>query len=231
MIFITGDTHMPLDMNKLSFERFPIQGELTKQDYVIVCGDFGGIWDGEKHDAECLRDLEDRSFTTLFIDGNHENFDLLNAFPMESWNGGKIHRINDSVLHLMRGQIFQLENKTFFTMGGGNSIDKEYRLPGRSWWSQEMPSEVEYDEARKNLKLHGNKVDYIITHAAPENLMCQFHPQHDDERELNLFLQGVMDMVEYRHWYFAHLHEDRIMDDKHRGLYHDVLLLDANTNR
>lgn len=33
--------------------------------------------------------LNDRPFTTLFVDGNHENFDLLNAYPVENWHGGK----------------------------------------------------------------------------------------------------------------------------------------------
>lgn len=225
MIFITGDTHAPLDMGKLSLERFPIQEELTKVDYMLVCGDFGGVWDGGSHDKVCIDDFNKRTFTTLFVDGNHENFDLLDAYPVEVWNGGKVHRISDSVIHLMRGQVFNLEGQTFFTMGGGNSIDKQFRLPGRSWWPQEMPSQAEYDEALVNLGKHKYMVDYIITHAAPENLMCLFHPKHDDERELNLFLQDVVDKTQYRKYLFAHLHEDRILDEKHRVLYHDVILL------
>lgn len=83
MIFITGDTHMPIDMGKLSRERFPIQDQLTKDDYVIICGDFGGVWDGRWHDKRCMDDLNARNFTTLFIDGNHENFDLLDRMPVE----------------------------------------------------------------------------------------------------------------------------------------------------
>lgn len=43
MIYITGDTHIPIDIGKLSTSRFPKQKSLTKDDYVIVCGDFGGV--------------------------------------------------------------------------------------------------------------------------------------------------------------------------------------------
>ena len=33
--------------------------------------------------------------TFVFLDGNHENFDFLATFPVEQWNGGKIHRISN----------------------------------------------------------------------------------------------------------------------------------------
>ncbi len=225
MIFVTGDTHGTLDTDKFLQRHFPIHDELTRQDYMIICGDFGGVWDGGKHDTAVLDFYAEQNFTTLFVDGNHENFDILDALPVEEWNGGKVHRVRDSIIHLMRGQIFQLGEQSIFTFGGGNSIDKEYRLAGRSWWPQEMPSAAEREEAMKNLQKHSFKVDTILTHAAPESLMCLFHPEHKDEQELNTFLQEIMDKTEYSRWYFGHLHEDRILDDRHRALYDDVILL------
>ena len=72
-------------------------------------------------------------------------------YPEEIWNGGRVHRIRPNILHLMRGQVF--------TMGGGYSIDAAMRIPGRSWWPEEMPSDDEYAEAWTNLAAHGNKID------------------------------------------------------------------------
>lgn len=43
-IFITGDTHG--DFSRFEKSRFPEQDALTKDDVVIICGDFGGGWDG-----------------------------------------------------------------------------------------------------------------------------------------------------------------------------------------
>ena len=40
MIFITGDTHGDW-INRLRTKVFPEQKEMTKDDYVIICGDFG----------------------------------------------------------------------------------------------------------------------------------------------------------------------------------------------
>ena len=42
-IYITGDCHA--DFRKFNNENFPEQKSLDKKDYVIVCGDFGGVWD------------------------------------------------------------------------------------------------------------------------------------------------------------------------------------------
>ena len=107
MIYITGDTHIPYDVTKLTTKAFPEQKKLTKNDYVLICGDFGGVWTGPGgSDDFWLRWFKRKRFTTLFVDGNHENFSLLNQYPVELWNGGKVHRVTDHVIHLMRGQLF-----------------------------------------------------------------------------------------------------------------------------
>ena len=40
-IFVTGDMHRDYDFLRFNTNSFPIQNELTKNDYVIVAGDFG----------------------------------------------------------------------------------------------------------------------------------------------------------------------------------------------
>ena len=78
MIYITGDCHR--EYRRFNTQNFPEQKEMTKKDYVIVCGDFGGVWSFEKEDKEekhLLDWLEEKPFTTLYVDGNHENFDRL----------------------------------------------------------------------------------------------------------------------------------------------------------
>jgi len=75
MIYITGDCHG--DFWKLSPNVFYEQKEMTKDDYLIICGDFGGIWYPEGSDNALLYEkkldwLNSLPFTTLFVDGNHE---------------------------------------------------------------------------------------------------------------------------------------------------------------
>lgn len=47
-VWITGDTHGDW-MNRLKVDSFPEQKELTKNDFIIICGDFG-IWDNSKRE-------------------------------------------------------------------------------------------------------------------------------------------------------------------------------------
>ena len=175
MIWATGDCHG--NFERFRPEYFPEQAQMTKDDVVVVTGDFGGIWFGDARDDEALGCLESLPFTLAFVDGNHENYDALASYPAEKWQGGKIHRIRPHVLHLMRGQIYELEGYRFFTMGGAKSHDIEdgildpddpnfgrkflmlqrrprsrYRINHISWWAQELPSDEEYaDSAARSI--------------------------------------------------------------------------------
>lgn len=124
MIYITGDCHS--NFERFNEENFSIQKEMTKDDYVIICGDFGGVWTFEEESSrekEVLDWLNEKNFTTLFVDGNHENFTRLYNYPVEEWHGGKVHKIRDSVLHLMREEIFEINNNKILTFGGAKSHD------------------------------------------------------------------------------------------------------------
>jgi hypothetical protein len=225
MIFITGDTHIPLDISKLNSDKFPQQKELTKNDYVIICGDFGGIWYGNEKDNYWLNWLEKKNFTTLFVDGNHENFAALSQYEECSWNGGKVQFIRPSVIHLMRGYVFDLEGIKIFAMGGARSSDRMFRTVGKSWWPQEMPNAEEIRRARQNLAINDNQVDIMITHDAPQSIarMIDFAKSEDDE--LMPFFDELRNTVGYRHWYFGHFHEDWKVDESHTAVYNKIIQL------
>ena len=123
MVFLTGDCHG--NFRRFGRRYFPEQGTMDREDYVILCGDFGGVWAGTPEENYWLDWLEEKPFTTLFVDGNHENFDRLTAPPVHTWHGGNIHHVRPHVLHLMRGQLYKIGGRTFFTMGGAKSHDVE----------------------------------------------------------------------------------------------------------
>lgn len=211
MIYITGDTHG--SAARLSRETMPFAERWTKRDTLIVCGDFGYLFTGGPREELALRELSFRPYNIAFVDGNHENFDLLGGYPAMEWRGGQARRIRRNIYHLLRGQVYEMEGHTLFTMGGGYSIDHARRYEGVDWWPAEMPSPEEYTAARKALARCGNDVDYVVTHAAPERVMKQIYADHEGERELNEFFQWMVDNVTYKRWYFGHLHMDLAMDD------------------
>lgn len=228
-VFVTGDIHSEI-YPRFNTKNFAAQKELTKNDYVIVLGDFGIPWFNDRSDQHMLKELQKRNFTTLFIDGNHENYDYLNNLPVETWNGGKIHKINDSVYHLMRGQVFNIDNHTFFTFGGARSHDisdgiiendenvKEnvkrmnrlgkhyYRINHVSWWKEEMPKVDEFKEGIANLEQHNYRIDFVLTHDAPTSIRAQMLVS--DKDPLSEFLQTIKQKTEYKCWYFGHMHQD-----------------------
>lgn len=220
-IFITGDTHGASEIGRLN-KTFSVGRELDKDDYLVVCGDFGLVWADRSKYSYWLRWLDKKPFTTLFVDGNHENFDMLEAMDVERWHGGMVHRVNDSVLHLMRGQVFDIAGRSFFCMGGARSVDKARRTPHISWWPQEIPSSEERAVAWAALDAHGWKVDYVLTHCAASTAQRQLNPMYEND-ELTLFLGDVERRLDYRRWFFGHYHEDRAIDDRQTAIFEDVI--------
>ena len=227
MIYITGDTHGDW-MSRLNANSFPEQKEMTKDDYVIVLGDFG-IWDNSKIENYNLDWLDNKPFTTLFISGNHSNYDILDSLPIEQWNGGNVNFIRPSIIHLMRGEVFNIENRKFFTFGGASSHDikdgileigdkrikqwdkdyfKMFRVNHLSWWKRELPNQEEMDNGIKNLELNNNKVDYILTHCSYTSLLKQMDGGSGlyESDILTDYLQKIKQTVDYKQWLFGHMH-------------------------
>lgn len=228
MIFITGDTHRKLDIKKLEVENFPEQNLLTRDDHLIITGDFGGVWTGDSSDDEILQWHENKPYTTLFIGGNHENYDALNAFPVTQWNGGQVHKIREHVIHLMNGEIFDIGGRSFFVMGGATSVDKVFRTEHETWWSEEEPSEETYQMALERLAARDYHVDYILTHTVPETVRREaFKPMRDYlmyESRVEKFLDTVLSKVTYEKWFTGHIHINRELPDyKIKILYDNII--------
>lgn len=247
MIYITGDTHS--DFSRFEEDRFSIQTEMTKDDYVIICGDFGGIWNyitESIHEKQLLDLLDSKNFTTLFVDGNHENYTRLYNYPVEEWHGGKVHKIRNSVLHLMRGEIFDIDNKKIFAFGGARSHDiqdgilnldeeeriYEYRKRGAyfrirdfSWWDLELPTNQEMENGIKNLEKVNYKVDYVISHCCPTSIQALINPTYKRDI-LTDYLQQISEKCIFKKWYFGHYHDYRQVNAQFTLLYEDIVLIE-----
>ena len=173
-----------------------------------------------------LKWLDERPFTTLFVDGNHENFDRLNSCPVEQWHGGDVHRISENVLHLMRGNVFEIGGKTLFALGGATSLDRAWRTEGVSWWSQEMPSEGELAHAVAVLEEYGNKVDCVVTHCAPSMVQARLGIGYERDK-LTEFLEYLRETISFTTWCFGRYHQDRRFEDGLVALYDDVVALEV----
>lgn len=226
MIFVTGDTHS--DFTRFNTNCFPEQKQMTKDDIVIICGDFGGIWYPTENKTEqyWLKWLENKPFTICFVDGNHENFDRLNQYPIVQKFGGPVHQIRPSIFHLMRGECYTIQDKLIFTFGGAHSHDisdgilepndpriktwakdynKMFRINHVSWWKEEAPSSKEKAYGRQTIDSY-NYVDFIISHTPPAEVLRQMGYKPDDISE---YLQSIADTISYKRWFCGHMHDNQ----------------------
>lgn len=228
-IFLIGDCHGSLELKKLSNKRWPLARELDRLDMVIILGDAGFMWDDTPETKYWDDWTEQRNFTTLAIMGNHERYPAIRALPAEKWNGGIVRKVRPHVMYMETGEIFTINNFSFFVMNGAASIDKAYRKEGISWWPQEIPSYQEFEYAAENLQAHNMKVDYILSHTTSNRTIQKFDkwmPQFDPVT--NFLDKFVETEVNYKINFFGHFHQDRTIDNKHVLLYDDIIELFPN---
>lgn len=247
MVIVTGDQHG--SFNGLRRIAYDSAYDFTRNDVVIVCGDFG-IWTKTMSEKLKLDNLTKLPFTIAFVDGNHENFDRLysNEFPFVDFNGAKAHKIRENVFHIMRGEIMTLEDKKYFCFGGASSHDIQdgivdrkdfesddeyydtiyfksmcgemFRVNHESWWKEEIPSEKEMRHGTDNLKKHNFKVDYVISHCCADSVQTAISASYNHDILTRYFQKLIDDGLQFKRWYFGHYHEDRNLLDRYTVLYH-----------
>jgi hypothetical protein len=229
MIYLTGDTHG--DLSRLTSANWPKGKSLSKRDYLIILGDFGVLWNPKEDSSSkyWLNWLSKKPWTTLFLDGNHENFDLVDNLQTIDKFDSKVGRAIDGVYHLRRGHVYTIEGITFFAMGGAASIDKAMRVENISWWAREQPSDKELELARYNLKAANHKIDYVLTHTCPtqvkNDLLSAYNYTNNFYDPLEAKLSEIEFSLEYKHWYFGHFHKN-ITLGKFTCLYEDIIFLE-----
>ena len=250
-VWITGDIHG--NPERLGCHSFFEQKEFygnKEGNTVIIAGDFGLVWRQEESSQEryWLNWLEDKPFTTVFVDGNHENHVRLATYPTKQWHGGKVHEIRPHVLHLIRGEVYEIEGKRYFAFGGASSHDISdgildgsdpdwreqaralelegkymYRIKGLSWWEEELPNEEELKNGLRNLESVNYKVDYVITHTPPASVIALLGRGLYDQDILTKYLEEIRQKLSYKYWFMGHMHVNKPVNDKDFLLFEQIV--------
>lgn len=217
MIYVTGDFHGDID-------RFSVRDikRLKRKDYLIILGDFGFIWNGSKEEQKLLKWIGKRRFTTLFIEGTHDNYSLFENYPEVDFAGGRARHISGRLYKLTRGHIFNLDDKKIFAFGGGETIDKDVADEGKTWWQQEIPTEEECAEAMTRLESSACNVDYILTHDAPAIIRDFINLDLYSFNIIHRFFDFITKSCEFKKWYFGCYHLDKTVTQKYIGVFKDV---------
>lgn len=212
MVYLLSDLHG--DLNLSGFQKYLM--DAGEDDLLILLGDI------------CLKfeeTEENRIFTDSFlaskkriaiVDGNHENFAFLNSFPEEEWNGGIVGRLTENIVHLKRGNVYNIDGKTYFVFGGCKSSSRWQEMG--LWYPGDEASEDELQFAYENIKKHNYKFDYILTHKYE-----QIPPRGTVSVRLMELTKYIEENVAYGKWYSGHWHKNETIDEKH-ALVYDTLL-------
>ncbi len=220
MVYVTGDIHGELKRLQAAAK------QVKKGDSLIICGDFGFIWNGSKEERKNLARLEKLKYTILFVDGLHENFEQLSQYPVVSFAGGEARQVGKNIFHLLRGEIYELEGESYFTFGGGeeesDSFQREY--PGQNRVLA-IPSEEEMKRGLQNLLLRGKKVNYIITHFPSGKTSGLFQMRGMRNYRiggLHIYLNQLEESAEFDRWFFGSLHVDKVISRRHVSVFETI---------
>lgn len=198
---------------------------LKKGDFLIVCGDFGFVWDGSKREEAILKSIGKKRFYTLFIEGCHENYDLLAKYPEEDFCGGRVNVISGNLMHIKRGSILDLQGMRFFAFGGGQTKDIDIRRDSHTWYEAELPTTEEVRDAVLNLKNADGKLDYIITHEPPASMKEFLGFEVRQISHMHTFFDAVKNDCTFKMWFFGKAHINKVIPPKYRCLFDDVVTL------
>lgn len=225
-VFITGDKHGSF----LPLTGMAEHNQIHEEDVLIIAGDAGYVWD-DNYKYRVNTVAQTFPGTVAFIDGNHDNHDILNSLPVYKWNGGKAHKVGERVYHLMRGEVYNINGKNFFTFGGARSNDKDRRVEGESWWKEEDPTLEEFEYGRKKLMENLKTIDFVITHETPM-FARQFIKRTkliESDYHLPQLFDNWYEMISkeknFKKWYFGHMHVDQLITPQLRALHNNILLV------
>lgn len=213
-VYVTGDIHGETERFKM-----PAVKRLRRGDTLIICGDFGFVWDGGKAEQKKLKSLGRRRYNVCFVDGAHENHELLSSYPVTEWNGGKVHNIYGRLYHLMRGQVYSINGKIIFALGGGENPELN---PKSEEAEACLPTTDELYEANENLAKVDYIVDYVITHECSGDVKGFLNMDDNSYNHLYAFLNDAAKIINYKKWYFGCHHIDKIIPPKYICVFKEV---------
>lgn len=220
MICVMGDTHG--DYTRFSHKKIK---RLKKNDFLIICGDFGFVWDGSKQETAALKKIGSKPFTTLFITGGHDNSELLSNYEKESFLGGMARHICGRLYMPESGGIFDIDGHKAFFFGGGQSPDID-EMEDRKIY---MPAEDELEQGRELIRQNGGKVDYIFTHEPPGEIAEFLNINTGTAgltNYLNVFFDKIRNETEFKMWFFGKLHKNKLIPPRYAAVFDEPYIIE-----
>ena len=216
MLYLTGDTHG--DYRR--FERKEIR-HLKQGDVLVVCGDFGFVWEGGKKEEKLLQKIGKRKYHTLFVPGANENYDLLRQYPEVEYAGGRARQISGNLYQLLTGETYRLGEKTLLAFGGGEALDCD--IVDRTLYEDQLPKKEELDAVLA--RLEGQRVDCVVSYEPPYSIAAFLDLEAKPDGYYGLYLDQVLKRLQLGQWFFGKYHLDKRVTPRFMAVYEKAVPL------
>ena len=226
MVYITGDTHG--DFSR--FYKFSNKVKPTKADIMIILGDAGLNYYGNRLDALRKSEAAVLPMTFFCIHGNLEmRPEHIDSYKTKRFHGGTVWYEPDfpNLLFARDGDVYRFGGRDCIVIGGAYSVDKFYRLQnGRQWFEDEQPSEAIKARVENTLAKRDYKIDTVLSHTCP----IQYEPtevflpsidQSTVDKSTEQWLGIIEQRLGYKAWYCGHYHTAKKID-KLRFMFEDI---------
>jgi len=196
---------------------------------IFQVGDFG-YWAHTRGGQHFLDEVSDKAIKNgiplYWIDGNHENHDLLQDMV-------GITPVRPLIFYVPRGTMVELDGRQILGYGGAYSVDKRYRTEGLDWWPQETIDSEHVMQVAERFK--DSAPDILACHDAPYAVNLDFayaegkneFPQTRWNRKC---LQHLVDEVKPKRVISGHYHT-RFKGKLDDGTPIDILDRDTTKNK
>jgi Icc-related predicted phosphoesterase len=206
-ILLIGDTHG----NTAWAREMVALAQALKADAIVQLGDFG-IWPGpggDKFLRKLNKYLDEADLNLYFVDGNHEDFPKL-----EKLRGGQEgiaplvlqgfeHPVPARIHHIPRGHVWEWGGVAFMGVGGAVSIDRQWRIPGKSWWPEETLTPAQEEYALEQAAQH---IDVLVSHDCPTYVPMTGLVNDPNSHWHRQIITGIAKVAAPRLWFHGHMH-------------------------
>lgn len=204
---------------------------------VLQLGDFGFSAEGEGVLDILSITAAAYDLTLLVVDGNHEDFPLLERFPvLTDGPAAGLRPVRPRIWHLPRGLRWTWRDPDgaehdWLAVGGAVSVDRQLRTEAYSWWPGEELTVAEAERIAGE-----GTADVVVCHDRPSAAAVALGDEpgvwwdraplawaRDDLARSDAHaarVQSVIDAVQPRHVWHGHLHRrtDVTVDSSRRGV-------------
>ena len=219
MIWITGDKHGQIE----PFLKNPAYKKIKKSDTLLICGDFGFLWNESKEEIKNLKWLSKRKFKIAFVEGCYDNQQILAKYPLTNWNGGRARLIFENIIHLINGEFYYIENRKVLAFGGGfNNITNQIKHNENNL-TQNIPLHSQIDTLIENIKKANQEFDLIISHEAPSAVAPCLETNEFHCNCINKILEEIRTHAKFHDWFFGKYHVDKVIPPKYHAIFENVV--------